>query len=350
MTMKKLTALIVPLVLILLSAWSKKSNNDDAPRINLSSNLILPPTIIAETGCTTSVDATVEITNPTESETTAEFRLGLYLGTSLLSFKVMAIDNIPAASQNSFQYFKLPKGSSSRVKIQFSVGGSDFEFNKTNMLKAFIYPRRYNRNNFSFYDDDKTNDMLTKELFIGSPNGLCFKCIETEIFPTDTDYGFFVPDAGDYDPTRGCEKALNYLRETGGELLRSGTNVSGSYFKMLPGGNIANTAVRTYLIRNNNGKYLTYAGGVPKFSDLIQNDVHGYQKWVIKKETKKFCGDKSFTLIQYLDGNNCKTLMLNYSIPKKVYLSYRDGIITSPQGNFEKIIIGPAAEKSADTR
>jgi len=138
MTMKKLTALIVPLVLILLSAWSKKSNNDDAPRINLSSNLILPPTIIAETGCTTSVDATVEITNPTESETTAEFRLGLYLGTSLLSFKVMAIDNIPAASQNSFQYFKLAKGSSSRGKIQFSVGGGDFEFNKNTDLRALV--------------------------------------------------------------------------------------------------------------------------------------------------------------------------------------------------------------------
>jgi hypothetical protein len=85
--------------------------------------------------------------------------------------------------------------------------------------------------------------------------------------------------------------------------------------------------------------------GIPKFTALLQNDIHSYQKWVILKESKNSCLDKEYTLVQYLDGNNCKTLMFSRATGKEL-LVYKNGIITTPQDNSRKVIIKARFETS----
>jgi hypothetical protein len=344
-TMKKLSVLIIPVLVIFISAWSKKINPDHTERINLSSNLTMQSAVVVESGCNSLINATIEITNPAESQDMAEFRLGLKIGTSPLSFKVIEIDNRISTSQNPLQYFKVASGLSKKVKVQFQIGGSNFMFNKAYLFTGSIYPRRYNGTNFSFYDDDKSNDILTKEVFIGSANALCFKCIETENVQAGIEYAFFIPGF-EYN-FHNCIKYAGYLSSPLPELKIPANKAENAkvYFEFISNGVIANTTVKKVLIRNKEGKFLTFNNNVPKFMARIENDPHQYQDWVILKGTStgSTCSrDREYKLVQYIDNNQCYELY-QLKVSGTYTLFYRTGIREEKKG--ERIIIAPRFQK-----
>lgn len=345
----KTTKTFAVAVLILLSMSSNKIDKKRfSEDINLSSVISLPNSVVPQNGCLAQIEGKVEIKNPHEN-LNAEFKLSFNLNGIKTTFEVLEINDQQAQSRNPLQYFIIPKAGSIIVKVLFKLDGRTALFNKAYKFSGFINPRRYQNGNYSFTDIDKTNDNLEKEVFLGSPNVLCFKCIETENFPDNTDFSFIIPSKTDYEVKYGCTKATAELKLETNHLIPIGTDLTNVFFKMVSGGDIANTTIKTYLIKNNNGKYLTNMFGVPKFIALSNNDTHGYQKWVISKEQNNACGDRAYSIFQYIDGNNCKTLLLHRDPSGQPYLLFKNGIITNPAGDYEKVIISPRYKKNPTT-
>lgn len=309
--------------------------------INLSSSLTMESAVVVQNGCTADLTTTIKITNPAESAADAEFLLTFYMGTTPVIFKVTEIDGQPAVNTNSRQYFKTSPGTSKTVKVQFSVGGNKFMFNKSYLFKAVIIPKRYSGLNFSFFDSDQSNDLLSKEVFIGSPNALCFKCIETEQFEERTDFSFYIPgvDFGTID----CQKFRAFVSGLQPSLKRPvlRTDEAKAFFKFIPNGVIENTSVKRVLIKNKDGKYLTFNNNVPKYMDRIVNDMHHYQDWVILKgipAAKRCSEDKVYKLVQYIDNNKCYELY-QLKVNGVYNLFYRTGIHQENIG--DRILIAP---------
>lgn len=329
--------------LIILTAFRKNDSNksSNTNRIDLESKLTQPPAVVVESGCTAIYFSTVEIKNPVANTSTAKFTIVFYNEQKALPFSVEEVNDQPTANHSSFQPFTLEAGQILSVKLKFQLKNKDFDFNKSYVIKGNIIPKR-NGANFSFIDDNKTNDLLTQEILIGSPNVICYKCLETENISHSSLLSFFIPGV---DYSTDCQKfpAIISNSPTTTELKKPVSRQENEklYFEFIENGVIANTTIKKVLIKNTEGKYLTYSNNFPRFMDRISNDLHSYQDWVILKTLSNNCRDKKYKLVQYLDGNNCKELIQS-EINNKFYLKYRNGI--SADNSSEKILIDPKYE------
>ena len=105
--------------------------------------------------------------------------------------------------------------------------------------------------------------------------------------------------------------------------------------------------VKTVLIKNREGQFLTFHDNNPKFMNRIENDTHHYQDWVIVKGSSTGCpGDKEYKLVQYIDDDKCFELY-QLIVNGKYNLVYRSGISDAKKG--ERVIIAPQLQIDPQT-
>lgn len=343
--MKKLLIMSIPLLVVLMAFRKNDLTKSGIPnRIDLESKLTQPSAVVIESGCTATYFSTIEIkypVNPTPHAPSASFKIKVTAEQKELFFNLSKINDAFVRNSpptNITREFTLTSGQSLRLTLKFQVTNKDMDFNRAVLIKATIKPReRIIRGRLvaDFDDSNTDNDMLSQLIVIGSSNSICYKCIETENYPEHVMHSFFIPLI---DP---CQKSPAFLSNTStsAELKQAETPLT--TFEFVKNGVIANTSIKTVLIKNNLGKFLTFFNDIPVFMDRINNDLHNQQDWVILKTTEDGCNDKRYKLVQYLDGNTCKELIqkrlsINFT---RFFLSYRNGI--SEGSISEKIIIAP---------
>ncbi len=335
--MKKLAVILILLCTCILNSVA----NDKVPGIpkviDLSSRFVLPNTLIAETGCTLKTTATVEIANPNKDAHTAKFKLVLKEGMRVFRYRITEFNGWEATENDitdPSHVFILMHGQQVSVKLEIQFSGSDIPFNKAHIFTCAIKPEPGS----PFIDNKPGNDQLTREVFIGSSNTLCFRCIETADLPERTQFAFFIPGV-DY-LTGDCQTFPGYLSGPTPEIKKpqSRTDVDKLYFEIVNNGVYGNTTVKKVLIKNAAGKYLTFNNNnnVVAYMDRIENDTHHYQDWVILKSSANACQDRKYKLVQYLDNNTCYELY-QLQVNSKYYLYYRTGISVGQES--EKVII-----------
>ncbi len=312
--------------------------------IDLSSRFVLPNTLVAETGCSIKTTATVEITNPDKEAYTAKFKLVLKEGMKVLQYRITGFNGYEATEAdipNPNHVFILMRGQRVTVKLEIQFSGTEIQFNKVHILTCTIKPEPGS----AFIDNKPVNDQLTREIFIGSPNVLCFRCVETADLPERTQFSFFTPGI-DY-LLRDCQTFPAFLSGPSPEMKRPATKeeTDKQYFEIINNAVFANTTVKKVLIKNLEGKYLTFNNSAVAFMDRIENDTHHYQDWVILKSSINACQDRKYKLVQYLDDNRCFELY-QIQVSGKYYLYYRTGISAEKEG--EKILIKPRYELSGN--
>ncbi len=318
---------------------NKNSNlsSGDPESIDLQSILTQPPTVIVQSGCVATYFADLQINNPVANQLTAVFKVVFSIEGRGLSFSVEQINNQPPQSHSPLQSFTLQKGQSLLLKLKFTFSNQDYDFNRSYIVKGKI-----DAVNFGFTDPNPANDLLTQETFIGSPNTICSECLETATLLQNIQYSFFIPVT-----VASCQNNLAILSSTATEaelkLPATKAELSKAYFQFIQNGFIPNTTINSVLIKNPEGKYLTYNNGVPAFMNQITNDIHSYQRWVVLKPTTSSCSNSNhlYKFVQYLDNNTCKELVQTQR-NGKYYLVYRSGI--SRDNIADKYIMEPKAQ------
>lgn len=312
---------------------------DEIMTVDLSSNITVSLENVRISNCVATVPASVTIHNPTTADSSVTFKLGFFSEQRNLTYKVVAVNGQQASNQSQHQFFVLSSSESLVVKVDITMSNADFDFNKDYELKGRLLPRIVNRTP-AYRDVNPGNDDLTRLVFIRSSNAICGKCLETERFQSGVQYSFSVPEI-DYQAA-GCQAftALLEPNSTNGRLTTaySRADLPKVYFEFIPSGFIEHTTVQTYHIRNRAGKYLTFVNNSPRFVERIPNDESNYQKWVILKSQNNSCGDRAYTLIQYLNGGTCKTLKFR-TTGTGHYLAYTNSI--NPNDRSGRILILP---------
>lgn len=338
--MKKLLLIHAAICASILNLLANGSPAGIPKFIDLSSRFVLPNTLVAETGCSIKTIATIEIANPDKEAYTAKFKLVLKEGMKVFQYQITGFNGYEATEAdipNPNHVFILMRGQRVTVKLEMQFSGTEIQFNKVHIVTCTIKPEPGS----AFFDNKPGNDQLTREIFIGSPNVLCFRCVETADLPERTQFSFFTPGT-DY-LSKDCQILPAFLSGPSPEMKQPATKAETDkqYFEIINNAVFANTTVKKVLIKNQEGKYLTFNNSAVAFMDRIENDTHHYQDWVILKSSINACQDRKYKLVQFLDDNRCFELY-QIQVSGKYYLYYRTGIRIGNEG--EKIIIKPRYE------